>query len=440
MKEQYHCTQLANGLQVVTVEMPHLHKACLELHLKVGGRHNPPGKSGLSHFLEHMVFRGTADYASSLEIEIAFEELGGRVNASTDTDTTCYFAHILPCHVAEGLEILSSLILRPRLDGIETERRIICEEALESISADGDEICPGTITHRMIWPDHPLGEALIGSLESIQNISEADLREHLDRWYRPNNSLLVVAGPVKHRQVVAKAESLFGSWQPAELPHGQPLPDLLPVGPLCRFVDDADSQVSLMLSFRACHRKSDDMTALGLLRYIVAGGGSSRLHLALRERLGLIYSVDASMENYDDTGCFSIAFLTAPENLPAALEATLNELELLIRQGVSQQELDRGRRLFMAELEYSKDSTSAMCSRFGMGTLLGVARSADEDQQRLKAVTLEDLQRLASQLFRSDNCFLVAVGPLAEVDQQQIRGQLQGWGMESVKQVCTCPD
>jgi predicted Zn-dependent peptidase len=156
--------------------------------------------------------------------------------------------------------------------------------------------------------------------------------------------------------------------------------------------------------------------------------------------LGLIYSVDASMENYDDTGCFSIAFLTAPENLPAALEATLNELELLIRQGVSQQELDRGRRLFMAELEYSKDSTSAMCSRFGMGTLLGVARSADEDQQRLKAVTLEDLQRLASQLFRSDNCFLVAVGPLAEVDQQQIRGQLQGWGMESVKQVCTCPD
>jgi len=188
------CTTLPNGLQVITVELPHLHSADVAVYLKVGGRNDPAGRTGLSHFLEHMLFRGTADYASSLEIEAAFESLGGGINAATDADSTCYYGRIHPRFAAQGLEILASMLLRPRLEGIELERRIIGEEALEDISQDGDEISPDVVVGRMLWPDHPLGESTVGSLEDIARITEQDLRQHLATWYRPNNAVVVAAG------------------------------------------------------------------------------------------------------------------------------------------------------------------------------------------------------------------------------------------------------
>ncbi|MFA6823631.1 MAG: insulinase family protein, partial [Geobacter sp.] len=134
---QHQISSLANGLRVVSVPLPHLHSVELAVYIKVGARNDPPDRSGLSHFLEHMLFRGTADYASSLEIETAFEELGGSVNAATDADSTCFYARIHPDHAAQGLAILASMLLRPTLQGVELERRIIGEEALEDINEEG---------------------------------------------------------------------------------------------------------------------------------------------------------------------------------------------------------------------------------------------------------------------------------------------------------------
>lgn len=419
------CTTLANGLQVITVELPHLHSADVAVYLKVGGRNDPAGRTGLSHFLEHMLFRGTADYASSLEIEAAFESLGGGINAATDADSTCYYGRIHPRFAAQGLEILASMLLRPRLEGIELERRIIVEEALEDISQDGDEINPDLVVGRMLWPDHPLGESTVGSLEDIARITEQDLRQHLATWYRPNNAVVVAAGPVEHQQIVEAAERLLGSWQPAELPGMVSVSLELPVGPSCSFVRDSDSQMTMQLAFRACHRAAPELTALKLLRRILAGGGCSRLHLALRERLGLIYSVDASIGSYDETGCLSIDLSTAPENLPAVLEAALQELYLLATEPVPEKELERVRTVYLADLDYSRDSVSEMGIRFGWGALMGVARSIDEDQQRVEQVSASELQRLAAELFRPENRFLGVIGPIENIDQQGIEQLLQ---------------
>jgi predicted Zn-dependent peptidase len=414
------CTTLANGLRVVTVELPHLHSADVAIYLKVGGRNDPPGKTGLSHFLEHMLFRGTDDYASSLEIEAAFEALGGGVNAATDADSTCYYGRIHPRFAAQGLEILSSLLLRPRLEGIDLERRIIVEEALEDISQDGDEICPDVVAGRMLWPAHPLGESTVGSLEDIAGISQFDLQQHLKLWYRPNNAVVVAAGPLEHDLVVQAAERYLGGWQAAELPGSCPVPAQLSAGPLCRFVQDADSQVSVQLAFRACHRAAPDVTALKFLRRLLAGGGCSRLHLALRERLGMIYSVDAAIGSYDETGSLSIDLSTAPENLPTVLAATLEELRLLATTAVPEQELERVRTVYLADLDYSRDSVSEMGIRFGWGTLMEVARSIDDDQQLVEQVSAEALQQLAATLFRPENRFLAVVGPVGGIDQQEI--------------------
>jgi predicted Zn-dependent peptidase len=414
------CTTLANGLRVVTVALPHLHSADVAIYLKVGGRNDPAGRTGLSHFLEHMLFRGTADYASSLEIEAAFESLGGGVNAATDADSTCYYGRIHPRFAAQGLEILSSLLLRPRLEGIELERRIIGEEALEDISQEGDEISPDVVAGRLLWPDHPLGESTVGSLEDIARITEDDLRQHLDQWYRPNNALVVAAGPLEHELIVRAVESCLGGWQPAELPAVQPVPPILPVGPACNFVQDSDSQVAIQLAFRACHRSAPELTALKILRRLLAGGGCSRLHLALRERLGMIYSVDSAIGSYDETGSLSIDLSTAPENLSSVLEATLAELRLLATEPVPEQELDRIRTVYLADLDYSRDSVGEMGIRFGWGALMGVARSIDQDQQLVQSVTAEELQQLAAALFRPANRFLAVIGPLDAVDQREV--------------------
>lgn len=419
------CTTLANGLKVVTVALPHLHSADVAVYLKVGGRNDPQGRTGLSHFLEHMLFRGTTDYNSSLEIEAAFESLGGGVNAATDADSTCYYGRIHPRFAAQGLEILSSLLLRPKLEGIELERRIIREEALEDISQDGDEINPDVVAGRLLWPGHPLGESTVGTLEDIARITRQDLRRHLDRWYRPNNALVVAAGPLEHELIVEAVERYFGSWQSAELPAVLPAPSLVSGGPVCTFVKDADSQVTMQLAFRACRRSAPELTALKILRRLLAGGGCSRLHLALRERLGMIYSVDAAIGSYDETGCLSIDLATAPENLSPVLEATMDELRLLATEPVPEQELERVRTVYLADLDYSRDSVSEMGIRFGWGTLMGVARSIDEDQQLVQAVTAAELQQLAAKLFQPANRFLAVIGPLDGIDRPGIERLLQ---------------
>ena len=177
-----HTHTLANGLRVVCVEMPHLHSAELALYLKVGGRNDPTGREGLSHFLEHILFRGTADFASSQEIENAFEAIGGAPNASTDADSTCYYSRIHPGHYRRGMEIFASMLIRPLLEGIEIEKRIITEEAREDLNEQGEEINADTIVSRLLWPRHPLGMPTIGTLESIADISQADLVRHLARF------------------------------------------------------------------------------------------------------------------------------------------------------------------------------------------------------------------------------------------------------------------
>lgn len=420
----YYCTTLSNGLRVVTVPLPHLHSADIAVYLKVGGRNDPPNRTGLSHFLEHMLFRGTADYADSLAIEAAFESLGGGVNAATDGDATCFYARIHPRFAEQGLEILASMLLRPRLEGMELERRIIGEEALEDINQEGVEVNPDLVMGRLLWPGHPLGEPTVGNLADISRISEHDLRDHLQRWYLPNNAVVVAAGPLQHDQVAAAAEHCLGGWQPGELPSYRlfEAPDV--TGPVCRLVPDADSQVSMQLAFRACNRSAPELTTLKLLRRVLAGGGCSRLHLALRERLGLIYSVDASIGSYEETGCLTIDLATAPENLSAVVAATLEELRQLGSQPLPAAEFERVRTVFLADLDYSRDSVTEMGIRFGWGTLMGVARSIDEDQRLVETVTAGSLQQLAQQLFRPENRLLAVIGPVGGIDQAALVAML----------------
>ena len=401
---------LKNGLRVVCVEMPHLHSAELAIYLKVGGRNDPPDREGLSHFLEHILFRGTAEFPSSLAIESAFEIVGGAPNAATDAESTYYYSRVHPDSIKRGMEIFSSMLTKPLLNGIEIEKRIIAEEAREDLNEQCEEVNPDTIVSRLLWPHHSLGMPTIGTLESIAAIERCDLEDHLKNYYIPSNAVLVVSGPVKNSAVLAAASHCFGEWSDKLLPP-VPLVTLRQFTPQIRCVQDSDSQMNLQLAFLGFARDDRRFMALRFLRRILAGGGSSRLHLRLREELGIIYSVDGAIGAYDETGCLAFDMSTAPDTMVHAVEAAFEELFRITAEPVPEDELERIRNSYIFDLEFSLDSAYEMGGRYGWGELMGVVRSIEEDQCEAGRVTAIDLQETARALFTPENLRLVAVGP-----------------------------
>ncbi len=418
-----HKKVLANGLRVVAVEMSHLHSVEIGVYVRVGGRNDPREQAGLSHFLEHMLFRGNKDYPASIDLEIAFDAIGGAVNAATDEESTCYFSRVHPQHVEQGLRLFSSMLLRSDLAGLEIEKRIITEEALEDINDRGDETNPSNLSSKLMWPDHPLGMPTIGYLETINAITEKDLRNHLAKFYVPSNVVVIVAGRTEPERIFSACEEAFASW------HGPAVPAVLPakdqqVRFQSLFVKDADSQVNLQIAFRGFARLDTRIMTTRLIRRILCGGGSSRLHLLLREQLGIVYSVDASISAYDETGSFSIELATAPENLPRAVQEILHEVKRISFENVAADELQRVKDGYFFDLEYSRDSTYEMQVRYGWGDLMGIVRDLDEDHAEAAAIDADLLRQTAAEIFAPHNLNLVAVGPWKAGLKRQVEKML----------------
>ncbi len=426
------CTKkvLPNGLRLVSVEMPHLHSAEIAIYIKAGGRNDTPGKAGISHFLEHMLFRGSSEFASNLELEIAFEAIGGSVNAATDEETTCYFSRVHPSQIAEGVRLFSSMLLTPTLEGLEIEKRIITEEALEDINERGEETNTSNLCSKLLWPGHPLGMPTIGYLDSIRGITEEDLRSYLAEYYVPKNALVVAAGKHDPEAFFAACESSFAGWKGARPPAPVPVEEVQEE-PRSIFVKDSDSQVNLQIAFRGFARQDRRIMEMRLMRRILCGGGSSRLHLSLREKLGIVYSVDASLSAYEETGAFAIEFATAPENLVLAVSEVLREVKSLAFEEVGDAELGRVKEGYFYDLEYSGDSTYEMQVRYGWGELMTLVRSVDEDRAEAAAIKAADLKESARSLFDPANLTLAAVGPWKagskRAVEKLVREYRKGW-------------
>jgi predicted Zn-dependent peptidase len=422
---------LANGLRLVAVEMPHLHSAEIAIYIKVGGRNDPEGKAGISHFLEHMLFRGTAEHPTTLELETAFDAIGGSVNAATDEESTCYFTRIHPDHVPEGIRLFSSMLLRPTLPGIEIEKRIITEEALEDINERGEEINTHNLASRMLWPDHPLGAPTIGYLKSIESFSEADLKTHLANYYVPRNAVAVIAGNISAETAFVACEEAFCGWRGDAVPAQTPAKGDQ-AAPRTLFANDSDSQVHLQIAFRGFPRPDPRIMTTRLLRRVLCGSGSSRLNLLLREKLGIVYSVDAGISAYEETGSFAIELSTAPENLVLAVGEVLRETARAASEQMSAGELERIRQGYLFDLDFSSDSCYEMQVRYGWGELMGLVRHIDEDKAEAAAIDSEALRATAAALFAPGNLNLVAVGPVTAAMKKEVTKLLKnyekGWG------------
>jgi predicted Zn-dependent peptidase len=418
---EYSLDILANGLRLLTVEMPHLHSVELACYIGVGSRHEPQRLAGISHFLEHMMFRGSVDHPSNLDLEWRFEAIGGTINAATDAETTCYHSRLHPDHIDQGLGLLASMLQRPLLQDLEIERKIILEEALEDLNQDGREISPDLLTAKLLWPDHPLSQPTIGLQHSIAAISLHDLREHHRGYYTPPNTVIALAGRIDRQKALEAAERAFGAWQGVAPPPAAPLLETgSSSGPKMVWIEDPDSQVNIQVAFKAPGRHHDRTPALRMLRRILSGGNTSRLMLQLRENLGLTYNAEANLALYEETGSLSVDLAVTPGNLVRAVSEILAILENLCDAPVEPPELERSACNYLFDLDFSRDHADVLAGRYGWGLITGYLKTLEDERRETLEVGPEEMQASARGLFTADNLHVAVVGPFAHKDRRRV--------------------
>jgi predicted Zn-dependent peptidase len=421
---EYLIDTLPNGLRLVSVEMPHLHNAELVCYIGTGGRAETKDLAGISHFLEHMLFRGAGRFPNSRALEGAFEAIGGAVNASTDAESTCFHSRIHPAHAAAGIEIFAEMLRKPLFKDLEIERRIILEEAREDYSQQGEQTNPDNLMATLLWPDQPLGYPLIGSDNSLRAIDLTALRGFHQQHYVPQNTVIACCGPIKRRLMRAAAERFFGDWRGVQPVAPAPVRPFLP-GPRQSWATDSDSQICLQLAFPMAGRQDPRPLQYSLLRRLLSWGGSALLPQRLREECGLTYAIEANCAMLADTGYFSIDLAIAPHNLVAALAETLKVLDKLRQAAPAATLLEAARTSYLYDIEFSLDQPEAMTVRYGWGVQAGCLRTLEQDRQEIAGIQPEQIQALACELFSRERIHLVVVGPWEKKQRSSVDKLLQ---------------
>lgn len=424
---EYFFDTLDNGLRVVSVPLPHRHAAEVLIYIDVGSRHEAAGQAGISHLLEHMLFKGTADYPSGLALERAFEAVGGSANAATDTETTCFHSRIHPAHLFEGIGLFASMLCRPLFRDIEVERRVILEEALGDVNEYGRQVNPDNLVAGMLFPRHPMGRPTVGSRRTIERLTLPQVKRHHATYYTPANAVLAVAGPVSHASVLEAAQRHFGSWSGSPPPPPRPWTGPFDGAPAMRWVRDAGSQLGLQLAFILPGRESEHTVRLRVLRRLLGWGGMSRLMLRLREELALTYAVEAALALYADAGVLAVDLAISPDNLEAAVGAILGLFTELVRTPIPADELEHTLASYRFDLDYARDHLEDLVLRYAWGELTGCRRTIAGDLADIGAVTAAQLQETAQTLFTPPRLRGVVVGPYRSRDRRAVDALIRDW-------------
>jgi predicted Zn-dependent peptidase len=417
---------LPNDLRVTTVELPHLHGASLVVYAKVGSRYESPEDNGLSHFLEHMLFRGTKKFPSSYALNLAIEELGGTLHAETGRDYSLYQINLAPDAVTEGISILGELIGAPRLSDIELEREIILEEIGEDLDERGRDVNLDDKVRAAMFPGHGLGQKITGPRRNVRGFSVGDVRRHLRRHYGARNLVFCVSGRVKHKDVMKAARTALSG-----LPVGRAIatdaPPELRKPPAPLYVETPGAQTSLQLVFRALPESHADYPALQMLSRVLDDGMSTRLHYNLCDQKGLAYYVSAGIEPFHDTALFEVMGASTHAKFANLTRETFALLDGLRQAPVSATELAKAKRRYKHDLYSMVDEAESMAGWFGGTELFYQPPSFAERAARMDAVTVADVQRVAQLVLSPSRLVAGASGALSAAQQKRWRKVIADW-------------
>jgi predicted Zn-dependent peptidase len=403
-------TRLGNGIRIVTERMPDALSVSLGVWVGVGGRDEPAELAGASHFLEHLLFKGTPT-RSARQIAEAVDAVGGEMNAFTNREHTAYYTRLPADRVDLGLEILGDVLTAPafRPPEVEAERQVIVEEILMNLDVPEDHV--HTLLAEALFPGHPLGREVLGTRETVEAATRDQIAEFFTHWYRPRNLVVVAAGALDHDRLVEALDGTFGRLQGGEPPvRERPTPEVERLAHL----DDPTEQVHVAMGWRAVDHFDDDRYALMVTNQVLGGGMSSRLFQQVREERGLCYSVYSWASTYADAGCAGVYAGTAPARVGELLAVVDDEVAKLVATGVTENELAVAKGYIEGSLVLGLEDSGSRMARLGRSLM---ARdeivTVDDQLARIRAVTADDVAAVASRVFGGPRS-LAVVGHVAD--------------------------
>ena len=416
----YQKTVLDNGLRVITSTMPHAYSVCVGIFIGTGSRYESDDKAGVSHFIEHLCFKGTHRRATSKEICEIIEGVGGILNAGTDKEMTVYWCKVARPHFPLAIDVLADMLSNSRFEpeDIEKERQVIIEEI--NMSLDSPQQTVDMLIDKLVWPEHPMGRDVAGTKASVSGLGREDMLCYMKQHYTAGNTVIAISGGISHEEAVASLKDFFGSWQ---------------IGPLQKYLA-ADNkqyqarfqsqhrtteQVHLCLALPGLSLTHPDRFSLDLLNVILGEGMSSRLFVEIREKRGLAYAIQSYINHHLDTGSLTVYAGVDPTSLPTTVSAILKELRQL-KEEIPEIDLTKAKELSKGRLLLRMEDTRSVAGWLGaQELLLGEILTVDQLISIIDSTRADDLLRVAHELFTADKLNLAVVGP---VEEKQLEGLL----------------
>jgi predicted Zn-dependent peptidase len=406
----YQKSTLDNGLRILTSTMPQTPSVSLSFFIGTGSRYENDAQAGVSHFIEHLCFRGTVRHPTARDIATAIEGVGGILNGGTDKELTIYWCKVAKPYLETALDVLIDMLINSRFDpgDVEKERQVIIEEI--NMSNDSPSQRVGMLIDELLWPEHPLGRDIAGSRDSISEISRELMLDYLADYYRPDNIVVTAAGDIQHEEMVSLVDRALGKWK------GRPsstvyLPYEEKEFPRLRIESRELEQVHLCLALPGLSFLHPRRFAADLLNVILGEGMSSRLFTNIRDKLGLAYSISSYVDHFFDTGSLIIGAGVDIKNLPLAIKATLEELGQL-KDNIPEVELKKAKEFSKGRLLLRMEDSRSVAGWIGGQELLtGRILTVDEVIAIIDRITAEELQQLARELLIGEKLRLAVVGP-----------------------------
>ena len=424
MSISYERSHLSNGVTVASVRLSGMESVSLGVWVKVGGRYEKAEKAGMSHFLEHLLFKGT-ETRSCTDLKESIEGIGGSFNAFTGEEFTCYLVKALGRHLPISVEILSDMILHATLpeEEVEKERLVILEEI--KMEEDVPMHFVHELLNKLLWPNHPLGMELAGTPATIRSIRRKDLVSFRDFYYNPKNIVVIAAGAVDHRRLVREVRKHFSKVS-AKRPSAFLKVKPHPPGIATHFTFKETAQTHLAIGLPALRRDHPKQTALGLLNVLLGANMSSRLFQEVRENRGLAYEIGSHLRRFHDTGALVIDAGVDAKKADESIRVILRELEKLKKERVGREEFRRAKEYYTGQLLLGLEDTMDHMLWVGE-SLVSLKRitTPTEILRKVSRVKPEEVRSVARSIFQSRALKLALIGPQKEKDRKKIRKAIQ---------------
>jgi predicted Zn-dependent peptidase len=392
--------------------MPHTRSISISIFIGAGSRHEAEAQAGISHFIEHLCFRGTAGRPTASEISTAIEGVGGMLNGGTDKELTVYWCKVAKPHFNVAFEVLVDMLRNSKFDpaDIEKERQVIIEEI--NMCHDSPSSQVALLIDEILWPGHPLGRDIAGSRETVGTLTRDTMLDYQACQYQPENTVIAIAGDIDHREIISTVNGLLGKWNSQ-----RPRPEYIsyvPEAPPQRVrIETRDTeQINLCLALPGLPLFHPQRFQLDLLNVVLGEGMSSRLFTEIRDRLGLVYGISSFVDHFLDTGSFIIAAGMEIKNLKTAITAIVEQLTRL-KETIPDTELTKAKEFSKGRLLLRmEDSRSVAGWMGGQEILTGRILSVDDVLSIVDAITAEELQQLARDLLVPEGLRLALVGPI----------------------------